>query len=212
MAFIKKNKLKIIFFAVVLALLPTAIVKVPCPICASTGEVEVTNMSYVTINNVKATVGGAYFAYCGTFRIYITDVTVELYNQGYEDANGYMSLALVDYTTGRALDNQFVVVNIPARKRFNASYQMFFQTTVDDPKTIKVTAKIVQNMSADKACGGSGVVRMNEWPVYKVLSDRILEAQHITVDEPQFIPIFVQPEDWDITDPFALDVQFGYSD
>lgn len=211
MAFLKKYKLKITFFAVVFALISTAVIKVPCPVCAASGQVEVTNMSYVMINDVKATVGGAYFAYCGTFRIYITDITVELYNQGIEDANGYMSLALVDYTSGRALDNQFVVINIPARKRMTAQYQMFFQTTVDDPQTIKVTAKIVQNMSTDKACGGSGYVKMNEWPVYSVLADRITEAQHITVDEPKFVPLFVQPEDWDLTDPFALDVQFGYS-
>lgn len=204
-SFIKNNKLKIIFFVVVICLFPTAMIKVKCPICSNSGQLETSKLSSVDIRNLDATVGGAYFAVCASYRVYITDVTVKLVNQATEQANGYLSLSLIDYVSGRTLDTQYVVVDIPPKKEMNATYHLFFQTQVDDPKTIKISARLTHNMAEDKACHGTGYVKLNEWPLCFAMKKSITEAQKVEVTEPEFIPLFVAPEDWDITQPFELD-------
>jgi hypothetical protein len=202
---VRISKGYIVFFVIVILMLATAYIEVPCPVCQATGDIENSNMAWVSINDIKATSGGVYLAFCGVYRIYITDISLTLFNNSERDANGYLSLILLDYTTGRVLDNQYVVVNVPARKQVNAVYNIFFQTNVDDPQTVKVAAKAVSSKIADKACNGTGYVKMNSWPLYVVMKDKITQAQQVSVVEPVFQPFFLPPEDWDV--PYAYDME-----
>ena len=201
----KIQKKYIAFFTIVPFLLASSFIKVPCPVCQATGDVSNTGMYLVTVENLEATTGGVYLAWCGMYRVYITDISVELLNSSSKDVNGYLSLVLFDYTTGHVLDNQYVVVNIPAHKQINAIYNVYFQVNVDDPDTVKVDARPVIETVPDKACNGTGVVSMNTWPLWEAVKESIIEAQQETITEPSFIPIFLPPEDWE--DPYAYPVQ-----
>jgi len=200
----KIQKKYIAFFTIVPFLLVSSFVKVPCPVCQSTGDVSNTGMYLVTVEDLQVTTGGVYLAWCGMYRVYITDISIEVLNSSGKDVNGYLSLVLFDYTTGNILDNQYVVVNIPAHKQVNAVYSVYFQVNVDDPDTVKVDARPVIENVPDKACNGTGVVNMNAWPVWAAMKGSILESQHETISEPSFIPIFLPPEDWE--DPYAYPV------
>jgi len=189
------------FFTVVPLLFISAFVEVPCPVCQATGNVSNSGMYLVTVEKLEAETSGIYLAWCGMYRVYITDINVELLNSSDKDVNGYLSLVLSDYTKGSVLDNQYVVVNIPAKNRLNASYSVYFQVSVDDPQTVKIDARPVIENVPDRACDGTGVVTANEWPLWAVMKTSIIEAHEETVTEPQFIPIFLPPEDWD--DPYA---------
>ncbi len=202
---IKLQKKAVAFFTVVPLLVLSALIQVPCPVCQATGDVSATGMRWVSINDVKATSGGVYLAFCGVYRIYITDITLTLQNNGQDDAGGYLSLALVDYKNGQVLDNQYVLVDVPAGKQVSAVYNIFFQTNVDDPQTVKVNAKVVSGDVPDKACNGTGRVPLNSWPIYMAMKNRLIKAQEQTVLAPVFQPFFMPPEDWDV--PYAYDME-----
>ena len=201
----KLQKKHVAFFTIVPLLVATAFIKVPCPVCRATGGIESSNMRWVSTSDIKATSGGVYLAFCGVYRIYITDISLTLLNNSAEDANGYLSLILLDYTTGQVLDNQYVVVNVPANKQVNIVHNIFFQTNVDDPQTVKVNAKVVASNIPDKACNGTGYVTMNAWPLFTAMKNRVTGAQQVSVVDPVFQPFFLPPEDWDV--PFAYDME-----
>ncbi len=200
------QKKYIAFFTVIPVLLLSALIRVPCPVCEGAGYVSSTGMRWVSINDIKATTGGVYLAFCGVYRIYITDISLELQNNSDTDANGQLSLILVDYKNGNVLDNQYVAVSVPAHMQTNAVYTVYFQTNVDDPQTVKVTAKVVSGDVADKACNGSGKVPLNSWPVYSSTKDRLLKSQEQAVVVPAFQPIFIPPEDWDANSAYEMEV------
>ncbi|MDD5604363.1 MAG: hypothetical protein RBR99_04225 [Dehalococcoidales bacterium] len=201
----------IAFFTIIPLLTLTAFIKAPCPVCEEHGSIPTTSMAWVSVRNVEATVGGTYLAVCGIYRVYLTTVTVTLLNTGDSDANGYLSLQLVDYTTGYVIDNQYVVVNIPANMQLKSSYDISFLTNVDDPQTVTVAARPVIEQIADQACDGTGMVRLNEWPLWYMMQHKALKAQQETVEKPAFIPIFIPPEEWESSDEYEMQVYDEFS-
>jgi hypothetical protein len=200
------QKKTIAFFTLIPLLTLTAFVKVPCPVCQEHGAVPTTSMQWVSVRNIEASVGGIYLAYCGLFRVYLTTVSLTLLNTGDVDANGHLSLQLVDYTTGYVIDNQYIVINIPAHKQLKSTYDISFLANVDDPQTVKVAARPVVEKVVDQACKGTGTVRLNEWPLWYMMQHKALQAQQETVEEPAFVPLFIPPEDWESSSQYDLDV------
>jgi hypothetical protein len=193
------------FFTIVPLLIASAIIKVPCPVSEATGYISPNGMRWVSISDIQATSGGVYLAFCGIYRIYPTDITITLSNNGEDDASGYLSLSLVNWVDGQVLDSQYVVVHIPAGKQVSSIYNIFFQTNVDDPQTVKVNAKIVGSDIICKACNGTGKVTLNSWPFYSIMKDRIIQADQQTELTDVFQPFFLPPEDWDV--PYQYDME-----
>jgi hypothetical protein len=202
----KMQKKFFAFFTVVPLLVASALIKVPCPVCEATGEVATSDMRWVSITDIQATSGGVYLAFCGVYRIYPTDITIELMNNGEEDASGYLLLSIVDYTKGQMLDGQYVMVNVPAGKQISAIYNIFFQTNVDDPTTVKVNAKVVAGEIVCKACGGEKKVSLNSLPLFSAMKDRMLKAEQTTEVKDVFQPFFLPPEDWDVPYQYEMEV------
>jgi len=203
---IKLQKKFIAFFTVVPLLLLSSLIKVPCPIDGGTGIISSNGMKWVSITNIEATATGVYLAFCGVYRIYPTDVTLTLQNNGDTDASGQLSLILVDYKTGKVLNNQYVGVSVPAHMQTNAIYNVYFQTNVDDPTTVKVNAKVVGGDIEDTVCNGTGKVPLNFWPFYNQMKTTLLANQQQTVSTPAFIPYFLPPEDWDVPNAYEMEV------
>lgn len=199
----KVQKTSIAFFTIILVLLATALVQVPCPVCEGTGVVSNTGMGWVRITNMEATATGVYLAMCATIRVYMTDIALMMQNDGEVDGNGYVSMILLDYKAGKVLDNQLVQVSVPANMQVDTVYTIYFQVYVDDPRTVKVNTKVLTGNVPDKACNGTGRVALNSWPVFNVMKDRFMKAQLQNTVTPLFQPFFLPPEDWDV--PFAYD-------
>ena len=192
------------FFTIVPALVASAIVHMPCPVCQATGDVHTDNMRWVSVVDIKASTGGVYLAFCNIYRIYPTDITLNLINYSDEDASGYINLVLVDYNSGIILSNQYVLATVPARKQVESVYNVFFQTNVDDPLTVKVDARVISGEVPCKACDGTGKVALNSFPFFATAKNSLLQAGVQTEFTPPFIPLFIPPEDWDV--PFAYDL------
>jgi hypothetical protein len=192
------------FFTVVPLLIASAVIQTPCPVCQATGDMPINNMRWVSVSDIKATTGGVYLALCSVYRVYPTDITVTLTNNSNEDASGYLNLVLVDYKSGIVLSNQYVMATIPAGKQVQATYNVYFQTNVDDPQTVKVDARVVSGDVPCKACDGTGKIALNSAPFFTVMKDRMIKAEQQTELVRPFIPLFIPPEDWDV--PFAYDM------
>jgi len=197
-----KNKFKaqkkyIAFFTIVPMLIVTALIQMPCPVCEGTGSISNTGMGEVRITNIKEEITGVYTVSCLATRVYITDIALTMQNDGAVDGNGYVSMVLIDYKKGRVLDNQLVQVNVPSNMQVDAFYTIFFQVSIDDPKTIQVNAKVLSDDVPDEACDGKGGVALNSWPVFNILKDRFMDAQTLSTVKPVFQPLFLPPEDWE---------------
>lgn len=213
---LKQNKLRFqkkffAFFTVIPLMVASALVQTPCPVCQATGDISTNNMRWVSVTDLKATTGGVYLAFCSVYRVYPTDVTVTLVNHSDEDATGYINLVLVDYKSGTILSNHYVVATVPARKQVQAIYNVFFQTYVDDPLTVKIDARVVNGEVPCKACDGTGTVALNSMPFFNAMKNSMLNAEEQTELTPPFQPLFIPPEDWDVPYAYDLDVYDYFS-
>ncbi|MCL2149767.1 MAG: hypothetical protein FWH51_03915 [Dehalococcoidia bacterium] len=193
------------FFTVVPLLMASAVMQAPCPVCQSTGDISTGNMRWVSITDIKATTGGIYLALCSVFRVYPTDITLTLTNHSDDDATGYINLVLVDYQNGLVISHQYVLVTVPANKRVEAVYNVYFQTYVDDPLSVKVDARVVTGEIPCKACDGTGKVALNSAPFLTAMKDHLTKAEAQIEYAVPFQPLFIAPEDWDV--PYAYDME-----
>ena len=206
----KTNRLRfqkkfLAFFTMVPLLVVSAVVQIPCPVCQATGDISTSNMRWVSVSNIKASTGGVYLALCSVYRVYPTDVTIALTNYSTEDAAGYVNLVLVDYKSGHVLSNQYVLAYVPAGKQIEAVYNVYFQTNVDDPLTVRVEARVMSGEVPCKACDGKGKVSLNSAPFFNAMKDRLIKAEAQTELAMPFQPLFIPPEDWDV--PYAYDLE-----
>jgi len=162
-------------------------------------------MRWVGVSDVKATTGGVYLAFCNVFRVYPTDITVTLTNHSDEDANGYINMVLVNYKNGQVLASQYVMASVPARKQIQAIYNVYFQTNVDDPQTVKVDVRVISGDVPCQACNAKGKVSLNSAPFFSAMKGSIISANQETELPRPFVPLFIPPEDWDV--PFAFDME-----
>jgi hypothetical protein len=190
----KFQKKYVAFFTVVPLLAATALIKVPCPVCGGTGTVSSTGMDDVHITNLVSNEVSIFRAGCDTYRVYQYDITMTLENWGEHDAGGYVNLVLVDYQTGRKLDTQFTVVEVPANSTVIHTTTTYFQmyASVDEANRTYVAAEVLTSEVPDTACNGTGKVALNNWMLSKSLKDTFVSTQRVPT--PPIPPLWVETE------------------
>jgi len=190
----KIQKKFLAFFGVVPLLLATALIQVPCPVCGGTGYVSSTGMAEVSILSMSSTQQSVFMVGCNTYRVYNTDVTMTLQNKGKDNANGYVSLYLIDFKTSKILDTQFAIVSVPAETVTTTTVTVYFHVVaVDDPQqATNVTATVLDGNVPCKACNGTGKVALNAWPLYNGIKDSFKQTQVVVT--PYLPPILVETE------------------
>ena len=158
----------IAFFAVVPVLLVTALVTVPDPVCGGTGfingtpgveNVKIVDMSYKEVQSTRDA--------CGVYNVYKYTVTLQLLNEGSDEAAGWLKVALVDVTKAEGnniVDTQFVQMDVPAQTLVTGTYSVVFGTGLDAPNRVTVRAEVVVGDVPDPTCNGTGRIPLNAWP------------------------------------------------
>ena len=189
------QKKHIAFFTIVPILAATAFIKAPCPVCSGTGVVSSTGMEDVHVINLDAKEISIFRAGCDTYRVYQYDITLTLENWSDHDAGGYVNLVLVDYQTGRKLDDTaFTVVEIPAKTSVVHYTTTYFtmNATVDQPNRTTVAAEVLRSNVPCKACNGTGKVALNSWALSKSLKNTFIDSQRVAT--PALPPLWIETE------------------
>ena len=189
----------IVFFGIVPLLLATALVRVPCPVCDGSGVISSTGMTEVSlVGEPTFALRTTWMVTCNTYRVYQMDVTIDLQNAGEEYANGFVTLDLIDVSSGKVLDAENVIVSVGAGRIAEQSViATFIVAAVDDPQQAVHIVAIVRNGNvACKACDGSGKVALNAWPLYNSIKSSYKQTE-----------IFATP----MLPPLRVDVEGGTS-
>jgi hypothetical protein len=189
------QKKHIAFFTIVPMLAATAFIQTTCPVCHGEGAVSSTGMEDVHIIKLEAKEISIFRAGCDTYRVYQYDITLTLENWSDHDAGGYVNLILVDYQTGRKLDDTaFTVVEIPSKMSVEHKTTTYFtmNAMVDQPNRTTVSAEVLKSNVPCKACAGTGRVALNSWALSKSLKDTFVDAQRVAT--PAIPPLWVQTE------------------
>ena len=195
-----KSKLKfqkkvLAFFGIVPLLISTALIQAPCPVCGGTGVISSTGMAEVTlISDPTFALRTTWLVTCNTYRVYQMDVTLTLQNAGKDDANGFVSLDLIDVASGKVLDAENVIVEVGAGTIAEQTVvATFIVAAVDDPQqAVHIVAIVRDGNVACKACGGTGKVALNAWPLYNSIKASFKQTEIYEI--PMLPPLRVDVE------------------
>jgi len=152
------------FFGIVPLLLVTAFIQAPCPSCSGTGKVSSTNMDTVTVaGELHFQVESTFMHSCNMYRVYRTNVTLELENEGENDANGFIVLFLYDVATGKELSSQKIVAYVGANMKVTQTTLVAFSViAADDPEQAVQIVPIVRDGAINCLdCNGTGRIPLN---------------------------------------------------
>ena len=190
----KLQKKHLAFFTIVPLLAATAFVKIPCPTCHGAGHVSSTGMDEVVVTKMVFTEVNIFRAGCDTYRVYQYDLALTLENYADHDAGGYINLVLVDYYTGRKLDTQFTVAEIPASTSVEHFCTVYFLTSamIDQPDRTEIYVDVLKSNVDCRACTGAGKVALNSWALSRNMKDSLVASQRI--EKPAIPPLWIETE------------------
>ena len=173
------QKKYIAFFSVIPLLLITGLVQVECPVCEGSGYVSgAPGMENVVIIKTEGTQRyvNRDMNMCGMYVMYLYDVVLSVVNKGDEDTWGYAKLTLVDLKQGKAIDSQYVILEVPAATSLDVSYTVWFRSE-EDTRLLRdeVHGDIVTDEVPDVTCDGKGRLALNSWLVANGLKDTFIE-------------------------------------
>jgi hypothetical protein len=187
------------FFAIVPLLLTTGLIQVECPVCEGSGYVSgargMEDVVVIETESHKKLVNSD-MNMCGMFVMYLYDVKLTVANEGAEDTYGYVKLTLIDLKEGKVVDNQYVILEIPAATSLELSFtvwfksQEYFRLLLDE-----VRGEVVIDEVLDMTCNGNGRLPLNAWLVATGLKDTLFELGRESVQyepPPEFDPISEQ--------------------
>lgn len=192
---LRLQKKHLAFFTIVPLLAITAFINVPCPVCHGDGQVSSTGMEEVYVTKIDASETASIFRDgCDSYRVHQYSVTLTLQNDADHDAGGYVNLVLVDYQSGKKLDTQFIIVEVPAHTSVESTNIVYFMTTsvVDRPDTFDIQTEVLKSNVGCKTCSGTGRVALNTLALSQNLKDTFAAIQR--VETPILPPLFIDSE------------------
>jgi hypothetical protein len=199
MRFFGNSKLRfgkkyIAFLTIVPLLVVTAMINVECPVCGGTGSVvSLPAMENVEILSMESKEIEITRDACGTYMIYRYDVSFSVFNDGKEDAEGWLKLNLRELIHGNILDTQFVAIIVPGETIYNVTYNVWFGTGLDVSEKTQVEAEVVIGDVPCSVSNGTGKISLNTFLLVNSLKDTY---NKIVKEEVQYNP----PEDIDWED------------
>ena len=191
----KLQKKHLAFFTIVPLLAVTALINVPCPICHGEGQISSTGMEEVYVTKINASETASIFRDgCDSYRVHQYSVTLTLQNNADHDAGGYINLILVNYQTGKKLDTQFIIVEVPAHTSVEHASIVYFMTTsiTDRPDVFDIQTEVLKSNVACKTCSSTGKVALNTLALSQNLKDNFAASQR--VETPVLPPLWIDSE------------------
>jgi len=167
------------FIVIFNLLIVTSLVNVECPVCQGTGLVSAPGMENVEIITVKSElrIVGVSMGH----KMCVYDVELSVINNGPDDTEGYIKLALLDlseddeFAKDSVLDEVYVTLEVPGGTSLDATYAVFFRVRAYfiQSKT-KIYAEVVY--VTDVTCNGTGKVPLNSWLLVNGLKNSFREG------------------------------------
>lgn len=178
----KFQKKYLAFFTFVPLLLITTFVEIECPVCNGNGYI-LSNpaMEQVRLVEIESKELQTMYHACGMFLMYLYDVKITLENQGFEDAQGWLKMVLVDFEDGKPADAQYTVVSVPAGSAWVIEYELWFSSNHDEKRVTEVQLEILTGEISDETCDGTGKIPINTWPLVNNLKDKFRELKQAEV-------------------------------
>ncbi len=191
---LKLQKKYIAFFTLVPLLATTAFIQTTCPVCEGDGHVSSTGMRDVHLLSEKSRELTVFLAGCDAYRVYTYEIELTLENRGNEEAAGYITSSMIDFTTGKLMDRSFIVAVVPPNSTIEKTYTTFFTTSVmiDIPEITEVRVNILDGNVPCLACDEKGTVAINTYPFINELKEAFIETQR--VERPYMPPLIVDSE------------------
>ncbi len=181
--FIKRpwfQKKYIAFFAVVPLLMASAIVKVDDPVCDGTGVVSaLPGMENVRIIHTESTERNIIRDTCGAYLVYGYDITIAAENTGPEAVAGWVKLTLIDFVRGKALNTQYIILEIDGNTTVDTIYTVWFTTGLNEKEVTEIQAELVLTDLPDPTCDGTGKISLNTYFLVKFQKESLKKLSQI---------------------------------
>lgn len=185
----------IAFLTVVPLLMVTALIPVDCPVCEGDGFLSsMPGIENVKLTNIQSNEKEIIRDACSMYLMYNYDIILSLTNEGPDTAVGFVKLVLVDLSEGKALDTQYVDVEIPGKTSLDVAYNVWFETGLYEPLKTKVNAEVLIGEVPDKTCNGTGKVSLNTLFLADSLKSSFQEISRS--ERPFMLPVGPLWEEW----------------
>jgi hypothetical protein len=174
------QKKYIAFFTIVPLLMASAIVEVDDPVCEGTGVISPTpGMDNVRIIRTESTERSIIRDTCGAYLVYGYDVTISAENTGPEAVAGWVKLTLIDFVRGKALNTQYIILEIDGNTTVDTTYTVWFTTGLNEKEVTEVQATLVLTDLPDPTCDGTGKIPLNTYLLVNYQKDSLLQLSQI---------------------------------
>jgi hypothetical protein len=164
------------FFMVVPLLTLTAMIKIDCPVCGGDGVISsAPAMENVTLTDIESREIDTIRDACTNFLMFNYDVEISLTNEGDEDAVGFVKMILLDFTEGKVLGTQYTVVEVPGKTTLDVSYNLWFETGLDEKLKTVVNAVVITGEVPCITSNGTGKISLNSLPLVSQLKNSFQE-------------------------------------
>jgi hypothetical protein len=184
----KIPKKYIAFFSIVPLMLASAFIKLPCPVCEGTGTISSWGMSGVTIQHIDYSLNsqGAEDA-CLTYQSYTFVLTLTLYNNGIQDAQGYVMLGLVDVDNNMIIGKAPAAIQVKSKQTIQNVDTATFYLSETLPTNISIAVQPLSDAAKCTICGGSGKLTLNQWILAKFQPEQLVKLQQVA-------PVVIMPD------------------
>lgn len=175
--FAGKPKYYFVFPVVVAALFGTSILQANCPVCSGTGKLSHSiGMENVRIISLESRMLSSRQDACTGYIVTRAKPVFTVTNTGPEEASGYLLLHLVDLATGKILISQHMPVKAGpnAMTVFDSEIAFAYDTIDRPPEEMELQAEVVLDAVPCLACGGSGKISLNSFPLVKSYKDSFI--------------------------------------
>ncbi len=176
------------FFSVVILMLSTAMIRVPCPVCHGTGVMSTSvGLENVTLENTENSLLYHVADFCLAYSLFQYSVKLVTFNTGDSLARGWVKVVLKGYYKSDVLDVRYISIEIPPLSSVEDSYIVYFITPFDVPDATRVDAELEEGDVPCLACESDGSLPLNTWPLVNSLRssyEKLARTEHEFVPPP----------------------------
>ena len=170
-------KPKFYFLAIAPLLLATAVFKVDCPVCRGQGAVVGSNhMDSVRILAVESRIIDSIQDACTGYIVTKACPFIKAYNLSTDDAEGWLTIELINTDSGELLAKQYLPVKVAAEMTVSLDSLVVFAFYSADipPNNLDITVSALTGTVPCAACNGSNKVNFNTYFLAKAFKNKLV--------------------------------------
>jgi hypothetical protein len=174
------------FFSVVILILSTALVRLPCPVCHGTGSMSTAvGLENVTLNNTDNFLLYHVADFCLAYSMFQYSINVVAHNEGSFTAKGWVKCILKGYLKSDVLDIRYVSIEVPPGKEITDNFVVYFLTPFEVPYATRVEVQLEKGEVPCLACEAKGSLPINSWLLVNSMRSTY---EKVTRTEQEWVP------------------------